>query len=108
MASSIHGLGRFPRRRKWQPTPVLLPGKPHGQRSLAGCSPWDRKELDTTENTHTHTHTHTHTRLNQGEQSMSRNWGPQDQARAVGRKTKPGFEPPFWFGLCEDEDRAGL
>ena len=58
--------------------------------------------------THTHTHTHTHTRLNQGEQSMSRNWGPQDQARAVGRKTKPGFEPPFWFGLCEDEDRAGL
>ena len=29
------------RRRKWQPTPVFLPGKVHGQRSLAGCSPWD-------------------------------------------------------------------
>jgi len=28
------------RRRKWQPTPVLLPGKSHGQRSLVGCSPW--------------------------------------------------------------------
>ena len=28
-------------RRKWQPTPVFLPGKVHGQRSLAGCSPWD-------------------------------------------------------------------
>ena len=32
--------------RKWQPTPVLLPGKSHGQRSLAGCNPWDHKELD--------------------------------------------------------------
>ena len=28
-------------RRQWQPTPVLLPGKSHGQRSLVGCSPWD-------------------------------------------------------------------
>ena len=28
------------RRRQWQPTPVLLPGKSHGQRSLVGCSPW--------------------------------------------------------------------
>ena len=30
------------RRRQWQPTPVLLPGKSHGQRSLLGCSPWGR------------------------------------------------------------------
>ena len=30
------------RRRQWHPTPVLLPGKPHGQRSLVGCSPWGR------------------------------------------------------------------
>ena len=29
-------------RRKWQPTPVLLPGKSHGRRSLVGCSPWGR------------------------------------------------------------------
>ena len=36
-------------RRKWQPNPVLLPGKSHGRRSLAGCSPWGRKESDTTE-----------------------------------------------------------
>ena len=35
-------------RRKWQPTPVFLPGKSHGQRSLAGCSLWDRKESDKT------------------------------------------------------------
>ena len=37
------------RRRQWHPTPVLLPGKSHGQRSLVGCSPWGRKESDTTE-----------------------------------------------------------
>ena len=30
----------IPRRRQWHPTPVLLPGKSHGQRSLVGCSPW--------------------------------------------------------------------
>ena len=36
-------------RRQWQPTPVLLPGKSHGQRSLVDCGPWGRKELDTTE-----------------------------------------------------------
>ena len=37
--SSIPGLGRFPWRRKWQPTPVFLPGESHGQRCLAGYSP---------------------------------------------------------------------
>ena len=37
------------RRRQWHPTPVLLPGKSHGQRSLVGYSPWDHKESDTTE-----------------------------------------------------------
>ena len=35
--------------RKWQPTPVFLPGESHGQRSLAGYSPWGRKESDMTE-----------------------------------------------------------
>ena len=38
-------------RRQWQPTPVLLPGKSHGRRSLVGCSPRVREELDTTEAT---------------------------------------------------------
>ena len=32
--------GRFPWRRKWQPSPVFLPGESHGQRSLMGYSPW--------------------------------------------------------------------
>ena len=36
-------------RRRWHPTPVLLPGKSHGQRSLVGCSPWDLEESDMTE-----------------------------------------------------------
>ena len=35
----------MPWRRKWQPTQVSLPGKSHGQRSLAGYSPWGHKEL---------------------------------------------------------------
>ena len=39
----IPGLGRFPWRRKWQPTPVFLPGESHGQRSLVGDSPWGRR-----------------------------------------------------------------
>ena len=38
-----------PWRGKWQSTPVLLPGKFHGQRSLVGYSPWGRKESETTE-----------------------------------------------------------
>ena len=37
------------RRRQWHATPVLLPGKSHGRRSLVGCSPWGREESDTTE-----------------------------------------------------------
>ena len=40
------------RRRQWHPTPVLLPGKNHGQRGQVGCSPWGRQELDTTERLH--------------------------------------------------------
>ena len=42
---SIPGSERPPWRRKWEPTPVFLPGKSHGQRSLAGCSPWGCKGL---------------------------------------------------------------
>ena len=42
------------RRRRWHPTPVLLPGKSHGRRSLVGCSPWGRWGSDTTERLHFH------------------------------------------------------
>ena len=42
-------VGKIPWRRKWQPTPVFLPGTFHGLRSLVGYSPWGRKESDMTE-----------------------------------------------------------
>ena len=45
---------RLRQRRQWHPTPVLLPGKSHGRRSLVGCSPWGREESDTTERLHFH------------------------------------------------------
>ena len=45
------GVPKSLQRRKWQPTPVFLPGEFHGQRSLEGYSPWGLKELDMTEET---------------------------------------------------------
>ena len=50
-------LKKIPWRRKRQPTPVFLPEKFHGQRSLAGYSPWGYNELDKTEHTHTYRYT---------------------------------------------------
>ena len=51
-------INRFPnidqRRRQWHPTPVLLPGKSHGRRSLVGCSPQGHQESGTTERLHFH------------------------------------------------------
>ena len=70
-------VGKIPWRRKWQPTPVLLPGESHGGRSLVGYSPWGRKESDTTERLHFH---------------YERNyWGRQS--------------PTLWTLLCVPEDR---
>ena len=47
---SRHGFnpwaGKIPWRKKWQPTPVFLPGKSHGPRSLVGYSPWGRKKVE--------------------------------------------------------------
>ena len=42
----VPGPGRPPWKRKWQPTPIFFLGKSHGQRSLAGYSPWGRKKSD--------------------------------------------------------------
>ena len=51
--TQVQALGwEDPQRRKWQPTPGLLPGKSHGQRSLVDYSPRGRKESDTTERLH--------------------------------------------------------
>ena len=51
---------KFPWRRKWQPTPVSLPGKFHGHRSLVGYRQWGCKESDTTEQVNTHKYTCRH------------------------------------------------
>ena len=48
------GLNVSRQRRQWHPTPVLLPGKSHGRRSLVGCSSWGLEESDTTERLHFH------------------------------------------------------
>ena len=63
LETQVRSLGQEdPLEKGMQPIPLLLPREFHGQRSLAGYSPWGRKELDTTEQlTHTCTHTHTHT-----------------------------------------------
>ena len=53
-------VGKIPWKRKWQPTPVLLPGKSHGQRNLVGDSPQGPKESDVTKHTHTHDHREDH------------------------------------------------
>ena len=60
-------VGNIPYKRKWQPDPVFLPGKSHGQRSLVGYSSWGGKSqtrlslcVCARARAHTHTHTHTH------------------------------------------------
>ena len=52
--TQLHSSHTLVWRRQWQPTPVLLPGKSHGRRSLVGCSPWGPEESDTTEWFHFH------------------------------------------------------
>ena len=53
--TQVHSLGQEDPPRKWQPTPVFLPGELLGQRSLGGYSSWGHKESDTTEQLNTHT-----------------------------------------------------
>ena len=66
--------------RKWQPSLIFLPGKLHGQRSLACYSAWGCKELDMTERlgaarpTHTHTDTHTENGLNVKSNFLKTEW----------------------------------
>ena len=52
-----------PQSRTWHPTPVFLPGKSHGQRTLAGYSPWGCRVRHVWVIKHTHTHTHAHMRV---------------------------------------------
>ena len=68
---SVLGLRRSPGWREWLPIPVFLPGEFHGPKSLAGCNPWSREELDRTEPL-THTHTHNPTLIIHDNLSVSR------------------------------------
>ena len=71
--SSIPKSERFPRERNGTPTPIVLPGKFHAQRSLEGYSPGVCRESNTTKCTHTHTHTHTdNTNFTSGEKHQCR------------------------------------
>ena len=54
LLSTYNYIISYYRRRQWHPTPVLLPGKSHGRRSLVGCSPWGREESDMNERLHFH------------------------------------------------------
>ena len=75
----VQSLSQIPWRRKWQPTPVFLSGKSHGQRSLVDYSPWDRKESDTTEGRNYH---------HQG--------GAGVITRALQKEEGEGVEPERW------------
>ena len=72
------------RRRQWHPTPVLLPRKSHGWRSLVGCSPWGRWESDTTERLHFHFFFFFYPACRQGKVSSPRWSFPRPSTRARG------------------------
>ena len=74
-------VGKIPWRRKWQPTPVFLPGQFHGQRSLAvhGVA---KSQTQLSGWAHTHTHTHTHTLLAVPKYAEA-SWNKQDSVWAV-------------------------
>ena len=54
-------VGKIPCSKKWQPTPVFLPGESYAHRNLADYSPYGGKVFNIIEHAHTHTHTHTRT-----------------------------------------------
>ena len=81
---------KIPWRRKWQPTPVFLPGESHGQRSLVGYSPQGCKELDMTEQLSTCTHTLTHT----CEPCEGQYWSLYEIGRPEGFVTLQSSSPP--------------
>ena len=86
-------------RRQWHPTPVLLPGKSHGQRSLVGCSPWGLEESDTTEATSLSLFTFMHWR---------RQWQPTPvllPGESHGRRNLVGCSP---WGLEESDTTEQL
>ena len=82
------GVGKIPWRRKWQPTPVFLPGESHGQRILVGYSPRGRKESDTT----------------QPVNKSSKHWcfGPEAEVREI-RRLRGDSCPVLLNGHCQKQ-----
>ena len=100
-------LGKIPWSRKWQPTPVFLPGESHRQKSLVDYSPRSHTESDTTEQlTHTHTHTHTHTLIifpggSAGKESAC-NAGDPGLIPGLGRSPGAGNGNPLQYSCLEN------
>jgi len=102
------------RRRQWHPTPVLLPGKSHGRRSLVGYSPWGLEESDTTERLHFHFSLSTF-------MHWRRKWQPTPvflpgESQGYSHQGEPGGLPPMgshrvghdWSDLAAAAAAAGL
>ena len=79
-------------RRKWHPTPVSLPGKFHGWRSLVGCSPWGHVESDTTEWLHFHFSLSCIGEGNGNPLQYSCLENPRDRGESQGQRRIPGTE----------------
>ena len=88
------------RRRKWQPTPVLFPGKSHGQRSVVGYSPWGRKESDTTERLH-------FTSLHRIPHSVLKNGSPEPQFRRGDRMINHSYHCRLRFYMSTEYQARG-
>ena len=87
-------------RRKWQPTPVLVPGKSQGQRSLVGYSPWGCRESDTTEVTE-HTAALGSPDSSAGKESTC-NAGNPSQIPGLGRSPGGGHGNPLQYSCLEN------
>ena len=83
-------VGKIPLREKWQPASVFLPGKSHGQRSLAGYSLWGRTESGMTE----HVCTHTHNLLDLGDRSQIQGFvqGEESNKRDLSKTGAPKYK----------------
>ena len=87
----VRSLGpKTPWRREWQPTPVFLPGESDGQRSLAGYSPWGRRESDTIKRV-THIHTFSVGFTDHCSTTSSSGWNSSWSKASTGSLTLTGF-----------------
>ena len=96
-------IGKILWRREWQPTPIFLPGKSHGQRSLAGYSPWGCKESDTIGQL---THTHTHLVNNCLLIDMTRFWSPSRVQMHINVQMHSHGAPEVWTSVCSMRIKA--